>query len=391
MAAIEELAAEVDRAELVAAVEQAAAMAASRTSGRKLEARLDTGKGVFSFFSRKRVAVEVLDPETEVALDAVPEGARPGDLVAVPEDFGTAPRSAARAAREVLHSRLRGARLLSRASRYRKRIGKLETGTVVRREGRDLIVDLGPVEARLSAAEQSRHEVFNPGDVVRASVRAVEREEPPVILSRIAPDVVSGVMERETPAIRRGEVEVRKVARLPGVRAKAAVAAGSRMVDPVAACLGPRGSTIRAVTRELRGEQVDVIRWSECVEDFARNALRPARVLQVEPWTPDGATGGRGRGRRRKPGLLVTVSAAELPRALGKRGQNVRLASELLGMPIEVVAEGQAPRQRRGRERVRRSRRGRPPGRRTFRQRPPAGGRSAKTPRGGRNRGGRDN
>ena len=339
MAAIEELAAEVDRAEIIASVEQAAGLAASRSSGHSLSARLDAEKGRLVCYVVKRVAAEVQDPETEVAAEAAPEGSSTGDLVEVPVPFGTAARSAARAARAVLEARLGAARMLARAERYRGRIGKLETAIVARREGPDLIVNLGPVEGRLPAEEQSRHEVFNPEDTIRVAVQSIEPRDPPVILSRISPAVLAGLIERETPEVRRGVVEVRGVARHPGLRAKVAVSSAARDVDPVAACLGPGGSRIRAVSRELRGERVDVVLWNERVEDFARNALRPAEVRDIRR-VEEGTGGGASRRLREQGGLLVTVSEAELPRTLGKRGQNVRLASELLGLPIEVVAEG---------------------------------------------------
>ena len=353
MDVINELAAEVDRGEIIASVELAAGLAASRHLGRPVEARLDPSNGAFSF--------------------AEPEGSRQGpdaaeSVVPAGAGFLRASREAARSAREVLHLRLKNARLLSRAARYQDRIGQLETGSVARREGRDLIVNLGPVEGRLPLSGQSRHEVFNEGDLIRAAVTAVRPEEPPVLLSRTAPEVVAGVMERETPAIRSGEVSVRGVARLPGIRAKAAVTSNSSSVDPVAACLGPRGATIRAVTRELRGERVDVLRWSGSMETFVRNALRPARVLSVEI-PADGS------------GALVTVVESELPRALGKRGQNVRLASELTGQRIEVVVDGQAPRRRRE---FRPSRRG--PGGRRPSARPKPGGRPGRPGRRGRPR-----
>ena len=339
MAAIEELAAEVDRAEVIAGVEQAAGLAASRSTGRNLRVRLDTEKGNLVCFITKRVALEVNDPDTEVTEDAAPDGFAPGDLVEMQVPFGTAARSAARAARAVLEARLGAARMLSRAERYRDRIGKLETAIVARREGQDLIVNLGPVEGRLPAEEQSRHEVFNPDDTIRAAVHSIEPHDPPVILSRIAPGVLAGLIERETPEVRRGVVQVRAVARHPGLRAKVAVSSTAPGVDAVAACLGPGGSRIRAVSRELRGERVDVVLWDQKVETFARNALRPAEVLGVRSADADDVPGPSPRPRR-KGGLLVTVSEAELPRALGKRGQNVRLAAELLGLPIEVVADG---------------------------------------------------
>ena len=360
MEAIAELSAEVDRAEIIAGVEQAAGFAASRSAGKNLRVRLDPESGKLVCYAPKRVALEVLDPDSDIHLEKAPAGASPGDVVEVPAPFGTAVRSAAWAAREVLETRLRAARLLTRAERYRDRIGRLETGIVARREGHDLIVNLGPVEGRLPASEQSSHEVFNPEDTIRAAVQSVEPVDPPVILSRIAPEVLAGVIERETPEVRQGVVSVRAVARHPGLRAKVAVWSDSPEVDAVAVCLGPGGARIRAVSRELRGERVDVVRWHESVEVFARNALRPAEVLSVSsaaedsPGPPDrGRRGhrdrGRGDGRERRPnGLLVTVSEAELPRAVGKRGQNVRLAAELLGVPIEVVAEGQTPRRRRG-------------------------------------------
>ena len=416
MEIVEELSATLGRAEVIAGVEQAASLAASQTAGRALTVRLDQDTGDLACFASKRVVEEVNDPETEVLFSAAPEGAAVGQTTEVPAPLGAAVRSAARAGREVLDARLRGGKLLVQADRYRSRIGKLETATVTRREGADLIVDLGPVEGRIPSREQSRHEVFNPEDTVRASVVAVEAEDPPVILSRIRPELLAGVIERETPEVRQGTVEVRAAARRPGLRAKAAVWSGVSGVNPVAACLGPGGARIRAVSRELRGEQVDVVLWSGSPERFARNALRPAEILAARPAKPgeiavrpsasrpslrpmdrrrrpeggrDGRPdrdrdrydryGSRDRGRADSRGrfgsgsrsgtgvaefphgLVVTVTAEELPRALGKRGQNVRLASELVGFPIEVIEEGGSPRplpQSRSREREGPDRRG---------------------------------
>ena len=397
MEIVEELSATVGRAEVITSVEQAASLAASQTAGRALRVRLDPENGNLACFASKRVVEEVNDPEAEVLFSAAPEGVAVGEMAEVPAPLRAAVRSAARAGREVLDARLRGGKLLAQAERYRSRIGKLETATVKRREGGDLIVDLGPVEGRIPTREQSRHEVFNPEDTVRASVVAVEADEPPVILSRIRPELLAGVIERETPEVRQGTVEVRAAARRPGLRAKAAVWSEVRGVNPVAACLGPGGARIRAVSRELRGERVDVVLWSDSPERFARNALRPAEILGIRaakpgeiavrpasgpPWDrrsdrrSEGRSDNRGD-RRRGPergghpgrerrgprpddsrgrsgaesgggefpfGLVVTVSAEELPRALGKKGQNVRLASELVGIPIEVVEEGGSPR-----------------------------------------------
>lgn len=424
MEAIEELSATVARSEVIAGIEQAASLAASQTAGRTLSVRLDPDRGTLECFASKRVVEEVGDPETEVLLSASPEGSEPGDLVDLPAPLGAAARSAVRAGREVLASRLRGAKSMVLAGRYRDRIGKLETATVKRREGADLIVDLGSVEGRIPASEQSRHEVFNLEDTVRASVLAVEADEPPVVLSRIRPELLAGVIERETPEVRQGSVEVKATARRPGIRAKAAVWSGTVGVNPVAACLGPGGARIRAVSRELRGERVDVVLWSRSPERFARNALQPAEILGVRPARPgempqrpaagpgrrdarggprrrdsrDGerprAGGPRSIGRGRRPdgpdgpdrtpaGLVVTVSAEELPRALGKRGQNVRLASELIGIPIEVVAEGETPGVRGGDRERRFSRRGDDRERRGG-PRPGYGGRPARNDRPGR-------
>ena len=197
-------------AEIIAGVEQAAGCSQPPGSaGKNLRVRLDPESGKLVCYAPKRVALEVLDPDSDIHLEKAPAGASPGDVVEVPAPFGTAVRSAAWAAREVLETRLRAARLLTRAERYRDRIGRLETGIVARREGHDLIVNLGPVEGRLPASEQSSHEVFNPEDTIRAAVQSVEPVDPPVILSRIAPEVLAGVIERETPEVRQGVVSVR--------------------------------------------------------------------------------------------------------------------------------------------------------------------------------------
>ncbi len=306
MALIEEVAAisGVSVEAIIGSVEDAAGQAASGSAGGPLAVRLDRKTGRFH---------RLAPGESEGEGDA---------------DLRQLARPILRAARRELGTRLQASRLLAGGERFRNRIGMLETGRVAAREGGDLIVDLGASRARLPAEEQSRHEVFNPDDTVRAVVLAVRPEDPPVILSRIAPAVVAGALEREVPEVRSGAVQVRGAARIPGVRAKVAVASESRNLDPVACCLGPGGSRIRAVSRELRGERVDVVRWHADPAVFARHALGPASALSVGP-DPDAP---------REGALLALVTHEELPRALGKRGQNVRLAAELLGVSLEVRA-----------------------------------------------------
>ncbi len=332
--------------EIIRSVEAAAGRAASEHAGQPVTVRLDPETGRFH------------------RLDSGPAGSEEADRAPAEAEASLLVRPVLRAAREELEDRLRASRLLAGGERFRNRIGMLETGRVVGREGGDLIVDLGASRARLPAREQSRHEVFNPDDVVRAVVVSVVPEDPPVILSRTVPGVVAGALEREAPEVRSGVVRVRGVARDPGVRAKVAVASESRDVDPVACCLGPGGSRIRAVSRELRGERVDVVRWHPDPAVFARHALRPAEVLSVTPDPED-----------RGPGALqVLVTEHELPRALGKRGQNVRLAAELLGVSLEVRAPDAGERQDRGESRGER---------RGFRStRPSREPRSAPRPRG---------
>ncbi len=311
MTLIDEVAAAsgVSADEIIGSVEVAAGLAASESVGAPVLVRLDRETGRFHQTASGSDESEEAGPAQGTA------------------NLRQLARPILGAARQELEERLKASRMLAGGERFRNRVGKLETGRVVGREGGDLIVDLGASRARLPAREQSRHEVFNPDDMVRAVVVAVRPEEPPVILSRIAPAVVAGALEREAPEVRSGAVTVRGVARFPGVRAKVAVSSDSREVDPVACCLGPGGSRIRAVSRELRGERVDVVRWHPDPRVFARHALRPAEVLSVES-DPEGR-GGPG-------GLLVWVTGEELPRALGKRGQNVRLAADLLGVSLEI-------------------------------------------------------
>jgi N utilization substance protein A len=212
---------------------------------------------------------------------------------------------------------------------FHTRVGELINSVVKRMEGPDLIVDLGRTEARLPKREQSRLEAYNVGDRLRVTIRAVERaaKGPQVIVSRADPALVQRLFEMEVPEIYDGTVQIRAVAREAGERTKIAVESRDKDVDPVGACVGMKGMRVQSIIRELRGEKIDIIPFSEETIAFAQKALSPAKVTRVQIVDPE------------EKRLEVIVEDTQLSLAIGKKGQNVRLASKLIGWNVDIKSE----------------------------------------------------
>ena len=243
-----------------------------------------------------------------------------------PSGFG---RIAAQTAKQVILQRLREAERDLTFGEYSGREGDIVTGIVQQHDHRYTILDLGKAEARMPPQEQMPHERYEHGMRLKAYIVEVRKSDrgPQIIVSRTHPELIKRLFELEVPEILDGIVEIKKVAREPGHRSKIAVVSHDRNVDPVGACVGSRGARVRMVMNELRGEKIDIIKWSDNLEDFVANALSPAKVKEVRAQADQTA--------------LVIVPDYQLSLAIGKEGQNARLAARLTGLKVDIKSESQ--------------------------------------------------
>ena len=244
-----------------------------------------------------------------------------------PADFG---RIAAQAAKQVIVSRIRDAERDITFGEYSGREGDIVTGIVQQHDHRYTILDLGKTEALMPPPEQIPHERYEHGARLKAYIVEVRRSArgPQIIVSRTHPNLIRRLFELEVPEIMDQIVEIKSVAREPGHRSKIAVSSNDRNVDPVGACVGAKGSRVRMVMNELRGEKIDIIKWTDSTEEFVANALSPAKVKEVRI-SEDGET------------ALVIVPDYQLSLAIGKEGQNARLAARLTGLRVDIKSESQ--------------------------------------------------
>ncbi|HEX5854822.1 MAG TPA: transcription termination factor NusA [Thermoanaerobaculia bacterium] len=254
-------------------------------------------------------------------------------------------RIAAQSAKQVLYQKVREAERDNIYNEYIPKLGELITGTVKRFERGDMIVDLGRTEAAIPREHQSRAERYTQGERVRGVLADVHKNPKgsQIILSRTAPELLMRLMEMEVPEIYDGTVVIRGCVRQPGDRAKVAVSSRERDVDPVGACVGMRGSRVQAIMRELRGERIDIIQYSDDLITYAQNALSPAKITRVSAMPADEEAepeiGADGEPVEAVPTLECIVEEDQLSLAIGKRGQNVRLAAALIGARIEIKSE----------------------------------------------------
>ncbi len=331
---------------LFEALESALLSASKRTMGvgENVRLTLDRKTGAIRVFADKTVVENVTDPKLEATLAEarrIKPDAHLGDVVEVdlePREFG---RIAAQTAKQVILQRVREAERQGIFSEYKDREGTLVRGAVHRIEKRNVIVDLGRTEAVLTEREQIPGERYSAGERIRAFILEVKNtpKGPQVILSRSHPGFLIRLFETEIPEITEGIVQVKGAAREPGERAKLAVASTKRDVDPIGACVGLRGTRIQVIVRELRGEKIDIIEWSDDVPTLVARALSPAKVASVTI---------QGEGEERA--ALVVVPDTQLSLAIGKKGQNARLAAKLTGLRIDVKSEGELEENRRRQE-----------------------------------------
>ncbi len=255
-----------------------------------------------------------------------------------PQEFG---RIAAQTAKQVILQRVRDAERDAIYSDFIDKEGKIVRGVVHRIEKRNVIVELGKAEGVITEREQIPGERYNPGDRVRAYVLEVKKtaKGPQIMLSRTHPGFLARLFEAEIPEIAEGIVQVRAAAREAGERAKVAVASTKRDVDPIGACVGLRGTRIQVISRELRGEKIDIVEWAPDPAAFVSRALSPAKVSSVTVSEPEGE-GEQGS-------VLVVVPDNQLSLAIGKRGQNARLAAKLTGLRVDIKSEGELEEERR--------------------------------------------
>ncbi len=303
-----------------------------------LQARLNRETGEIEVFSLRRVAEKVTDPETEIALqDAsrIEPEAEVGQEIEIHKPTDVLGRIAAQAAKQVIFQKVREAERDNIFSEYGDRVGQLVNGIVKRAENGDLVVDLGRTEGVLPRREQSRAEVFNPGERIRVVIVRVSRTSrgPQVVASRTDPALLARLFEMEVPEIYEGTVVVKNAVREPGDRAKVAVFSKDKDVDPVGACVGIKGSRVQSIIRELRGEKIDIVEWNEDPKNFAINALNPAKVSRVSIVD------------EKEKVMEVIVEDKQLSLAIGKRGQNVRLAARLIGWRIDIKSEEEKKRE----------------------------------------------
>jgi N utilization substance protein A len=331
---------------LFEALESALLSASKRTMGvgENVRLTLDRRTGAIRVFAEKKVVEAVTDPKLELTLAearALKPDAQLEDTVEVDlpqREFG---RIAAQTAKQVILQRVREAERQGIFSEYKDREGSLVRGVVHRIEKRTVVVDLGRTEAVLTEREQIPGERYSAGDRIRAYILEVRNtpKGPQVLLSRSHPGFLMRLFETEIPEIAEGIVQVKGAAREPGERAKLAVASTKRDVDPIGACVGLRGTRIQVIVRELRGEKIDIIEWAEDLPTLVARALSPAKVASVTL---------QGEGEERS--ALVVVPDNQLSLAIGKKGQNARLAAKLTGLRIDVKSETELEEERRRHE-----------------------------------------
>jgi len=324
----------IDAQIIISAVEDAILVATRKyyKTAEDLQSHFNKETGAVEVHAVKKVVEAVQDPDHEIALAEArrydPEVAVEGE-VKIPKSTEVLGRIAAQAAKQVIFQKVREAERDTVFAEYNQRVGELVNCTVKRTEGPDVIVDLGRTEGRMSRKEQSRLETYQIGDRIRAIIKEVDRAArgPQVVVSRADGLLVQKLFEMEVPEIYDSTVVIKAIAREAGERTKVAVYSKDPDVDCVGACVGMKGMRVQSIIRELRGEKIDIIEYNEDPLIFAANALSPAKINHVS--VLDMA----------ERHLEVIVDDTQLSLAIGKKGQNVRLAAKLLGWHIDIKSE----------------------------------------------------
>ncbi len=322
----------IDKARVIGAIESALQTAAKKRFGQaeNIEVEIDPKTGEISVVSKKIIVDTVTNPKAEISLKEAREfddGAEVGDEIGSLIEMDELGRIAAQTAKQVIFQKVREAEWEAVQKEYSTRQGDLVNGIILGMERRNYLVDLGKTEAILPIQEQIPREVYRRGDRVKALLLEVRRtpKDVQVILSRSHPQFVAKLFEMEVPEVGEKIVEIKSIVREPGDRTKIAVSSRDKAVDPVGACVGIKGSRVQAVVRELRGEKIDIITWTLDPRVFIAEALNPASIEKV------------GIDEDKKSALVV-VADSQLSLAIGKNGQNVRLAARLTGWKIDIIS-----------------------------------------------------
>jgi len=321
---------------LLEAIEAALISSYKRNFNTAQNVRVDMNRhnGVIKVYARKTVVEEILDPRMEISLYAAREinpNFQMGDIAEIevtPRDFG---RIAAQTAKQVVTQRIREAERGLIYNAYIEKEEDIVTGIVQRQDLRNVYIDLGKIEAALPLNELMPNEKFKQGDRVKAYITKVENttKGPQILLSRTHPGLLKRLFELEVPEIFDGVVEIRSVAREAGFRSKIAVYSRNEEVDPVGSCVGPKGMRVQTIVNELKGEKIDIVCWSERVDEYVANSLSPSKVLEVQVFEQEKMA-------------RVIVPDYQLSLAIGIKGQNARLAAKLTGWKIDIKSETQA-------------------------------------------------
>ncbi|MBT2654366.1 transcription termination/antitermination protein NusA [Bacillus sp. ISL-18] len=326
----------ISRDVLMDAIEAALISAYRRNFNQAQNVRIDLnlGTGSMRVFARKEVVDQVFDPRLEISIEdaqRINPNYQVEDVVEMevtPKDFG---RIAAQTAKQVVTQRVREAERGIIYSEFIDREEDIMTGIVQRLDSKFIYVSLGKIEALLPVNEQMPNERYKPHDRIKVFITKVEKttKGPQIFVSRTHPGLLKRLFEIEVPEIYDGTVEIKSVAREAGDRSKISVHSDNPEVDPVGSCVGPKGTRVQAVVNELKGEKIDIVKWSDDPVVFVANSLSPSKVLDVMVNEADKAT-------------TVIVPDYQLSLAIGKRGQNARLAAKLTGWKIDIKSETEA-------------------------------------------------
>lgn len=321
---------------LLEAIEAALVSAYKRNFNQAQNVRVDMNlaTGTMRVFARKEIVDEVFDSRLEISVDEAQklnpsyESGDIAELEVTPKEFG---RIAAQTAKQVVTQRVREAERGIIYSEFIDREDDIMTGIVQRQDPRFIYVSLGKIEALLPQSEQMPNETYKPHDRIKVYLTKVEKttKGPQIFVSRTHPGLLKRLFEIEVPEIYDGTVEIKSVAREAGDRSKISVATDEEEIDPVGACVGPKGARVQAIVDELKGEKIDIVEWSSDPVVFVGNALSPSKVLDVIVNEEEKAT-------------TVIVPDYQLSLAIGKRGQNARLAAKLTGWKIDIKSETDA-------------------------------------------------
>lgn len=298
-----------------------------------IDVHIELGSGLIQVIRNRKVIEEIENPDIEIELEEAQEidpDVKLGETLHEDIPFDEFGRNAVQAAKQILMQRVREAERENIYSEYEGRVGEIITGTVQQVDRGNIIMNLGRTEAELPLKEQIKKERFRRGDTVRACIIDVKKTSkgPQVIVSRTHPDFLRRLFEMEVPEIFEEIVEIKAVAREAGLRSKIAVYSSDERIDPVGACVGLKGSRVQAIVRELGNERIDIIPWSSNPVNFSSRAISPAKVMNVSV-------------DKENTRLLIIVADDQLSLAIGRAGQNARLAAKLTGWKLDIKSESE--------------------------------------------------